>query len=180
MAQRIVLFRCVGVEGHGDHVEPAGKVRGDVPAVDERAGAVGVHPGEDLLPFCLHLVDDPADVVEAVAGLAEAHEHQLLVLGEVVALDGGEDLLPGGLPHEPEVVGVDAAAVAVVPQAELAVEIAAVGGVHIQVVPMLIGDRKSFFHVDYSNPNSRFPFCQVISVSSSGVTPFHSASFSTT
>ena len=50
-----------------------------------------------------------------------------------------------GSPHEPEVVGVDAAAVAVVPQAELAVEIAAVGGVHIQVVPILIGDRKSFF-----------------------------------
>ena len=68
------------------------------------------------------LVDDPADVLHPVGGLAEAHEHQLLVLGEVVALDGGKDLLLRGLPLQPQVVGIDAAAGAlVVPQAKFAV-----------------------------------------------------------
>ena len=43
-------------------------------------------------------------------------------------------------------MGVDAAAgTLVVPQAERAIEVAPVGGVHIQVVPVFIGDGKALF-----------------------------------
>ena len=42
-------------------------------------------------------------------------------------------------------MGVDAAAAAVVPETEFTVEVAAVGGVDIQVFPVLVGDGKAFF-----------------------------------
>jgi hypothetical protein len=43
-------------------------------------------------------------------------------------------------------MGIDAAAGVIVPQAELAVEIAAVGGVYKEIVPVCIGNGKTFFH----------------------------------
>ena len=90
--------------------------------MDEAPGAVGIHAGENLLALGLHLVDDPADILHAVGGLTEAHKYQLLVLAQIMALNGGQHFLFGGLALQPEVVGIDAAAGAlVVPQAKFAV-----------------------------------------------------------
>ena len=137
--------------------------------------------GEDLLALGLHLVDDPADILHPVGGLAEAHKHQLLVLAQIMALNGGQHLLFGRLPLEPEVMGIDAAAGAlVVPQAKFAVEIAAVGGIDIQVVPVFIRNGKAFFHVFPSSLYRRFPFSRVIRAISSGITPFQAARVSST
>ena len=58
MAQCVVLFRRIRVQGDGHHVKPPRKLRGDVPAVDDAAGAVGVHAGENLGAVGFHLVDD--------------------------------------------------------------------------------------------------------------------------
>ncbi|MPM35101.1 hypothetical protein SDC9_81691 [bioreactor metagenome] len=148
MAQGVVLLRRVGVQRDRHHVKPPGKVRGDVPAMDQAAGTVGVHPGEDVRPVFLHPVDHPADVLDAVAGLAKAAEHQLAVFAQIPLLDVRQNFLPGWLPGKPQVMGIDAAAAAVVAQAEFAVKIAAVGGVHIQVPAVFIGNGKAFlfFH----------------------------------
>ena len=146
VAEGVVLLRRVGVQGDGHHVEPSGEIRADIPAVNQIPGAVGVHADEGLFALGLELVDDPADIFNAVAGLAEAAEDQLLVFCEVPAFDVRQDFLLCGLPLQPQIVGVDAAAAAVVPEAEFTVEVAAVGDVDIQVFPILIGDGKSFFH----------------------------------
>ena len=43
-------------------------------------------------------------------------------------------------------MGVDAAAAAVVPEAEFTVEVAAVCGVDVQIVTVFVSDGKAFFH----------------------------------
>ena len=114
---------------------------GHVPAQEQRRVAVGVdaHRGQ-VGALCLQGVDEPGDVVPAVHGLAEAAEHNLPVAGQVTAQEVGQGLLPGGLVVQPQVVGVDAALVAVVPQAEHAGAVTAVGQVHVQPALVLIGD----------------------------------------
>ena len=73
-----------------------------------------------------------------------------------IALDGGQDLLPCGLPLQPQIVVVDAAAAGlVVPQAEGAGVITAVGGVDVEVPLVLIGDGKALFHIRRSSKNFR-------------------------
>ena len=73
-----------------------------------------------------------------------------------------------------------ASAAAFCPQAKFAVEIAAVGGIDIQVVPVFIRNGKAFFHVFHSSLYRRFPFSRVIRAISSGVTPFQAARVSST
>lgn len=51
-----------------------------------------------------------------------------------------------GSRFQPEIVRVDAAAVAVMAQAERAGKITAVRGIHIQVAAVFIGNGKSLFH----------------------------------
>ena len=65
--------------------------------MNQVSGAVGVHAGEGLFALGFQLVDDPADVVDAVAGLSETAEDQLLVLRQVPAFDVRQNLLSGRL-----------------------------------------------------------------------------------
>ena len=102
---------------------------------------VGVDPHRrqagDLL---LQPVHQPEDIVRAEHRLSKSTKYQFPIGGEVPAEQIGQRLLPGGLMFQPEVIGIDAALVTVVPQAEYTRAVTAIGKIHIEGALILIAN----------------------------------------
>ena len=134
-----VLLLVRPVEGDGHRVQPPRQLRGDVPVVDEAAVAVGVQPdGGQVGPAGgPELVADPEQIVGPAGGLPIAAKDNLGIGGEVMGQDLFQDSLLRGLllePQAPQGGGI------LVPDAEDAVAVAAVGHVDVQAAVVVVGD----------------------------------------